>query len=151
MASILVTLTLLFGETIASADDYVSLRQAGLAEYEMGHYARAEEFIRKALVLTETLNNEYEVALSYSALGDIQQAKRRFADAERDYRKAISLLSHHRERSHALATVWRNLAAAFTAERRYREALTALKEASRLAAKNKVEDPCLNASTQSSF
>ena len=152
MASILVTITLLFGETIASADDYVSLRQAGLAEYEMGHYARAEEFIRKALVLTETIDNEYEVALSYSALGDIQQAKWEFADAERHYRKAISLLSHHhRERSHALATVWRNLAAAFTAEGRYREALTALKEASRLAAKNKVEDPCLNASTQSSF
>ena len=151
MASILVTLTLLFGETIASADDYVSLRQAGLAEYEMGHYARAEELIRKALELAETINNEYEVALSYSALGDIQQAKRKFADAERDYRKAISLLSRHRESSHALATVWRNLAAAFTAEGRYREALTALKEASRLAAKNKVEDPCLNASTQSSF
>ncbi len=114
MASILLTITLLFGGTIPRAVDYVSLRQAGLAEYEMGHYARAEEFIRKALVLTETIDNEYEVALSYSALGDIQQAKWEFADAERHYRKAISLLSHHhRERSHALATVWRNLAGGF--------------------------------------
>ena len=145
MASVLLTITLLFGGTIPRANDYVSLRQAGLAEYEMGHYARAEEFIRKALVLTETINNDCEVALSYSALGDIQQAKRQFADAERDYRKAISLLSHHRERSHALATVWRNLTAASTAEGRYGEALAALKEASRLVAKNKVEDPCLNA------
>ena len=54
-------------------------------------------------------------------------------------------MSHHRERSHALATVWRNLTAASTAEGRYGEALAALKEASRLVAKNKVEDPCLNA------
>jgi len=65
MASILVTITLLFGGTIPRADDYVNLRLAGLAEYEVGHYAGAEEFIRKALDLAETINNEYEVALSY--------------------------------------------------------------------------------------
>ena len=101
MASILVTITLLFGETIASADDYVSLRQAGLAEYEMGHYARAEELIRKALELAETINNEYEVALSYSALGDVYQATVRFPEAERAYRKGVSILTGRPERAHA--------------------------------------------------
>jgi tetratricopeptide (TPR) repeat protein len=146
MVSILVTITLLFGGTTPRADDdYARLRQASLAEYQMGHYARAEEFTRKALDLAETTNNEYDVALSYSALGDIRQAERRFPDAEREYRKAISLLSHHRERSHDAAIVWRNLAAALTADARYSAALAALKEASTLVIKNKVEDPGLNA------
>jgi len=75
-------------------------------------------------------------------LGEIQQAHRQFADAERDYRKAISLLSRHPERSHALATVWRNLAAALTAQAHYGDDLAARKEASKLVAKKKVEDPC---------
>src|SRR5712691_12646105 len=121
MVSILVTITLLFGATIPGADNYVSLSQASLAEYQMGHYARAEQFIRKALDLAETTNDEYDVALSYSALGDIQQSERRFPDAERDYRDAISLLSRHRERDrgHAAAIAWRNLAGALTAAARY--------------------------------
>ncbi len=38
-----------------------------------------------------------------------------------------------------------------TAEARYGEALAALKEASRLVAKNKVEDPCLNAQILTNF
>ena len=145
MPSLLVTITLLFGGTTPRSEDYVSLRQAGLAEYQMGHYVRAEELIRKALDLAEATNNEYEVALSYSALGDIEQANRQFSDAERDYRKAISLLNHHREHSRPLATALRNLAAVLTVEARYGEALAALKEASQLVAKNKVEDPYLNA------
>src|SRR5438034_11113273 len=99
MASVLLTITLLFGRTIPGAEDCVSLREAGLAEYEMGHYALAEEFIRKALVLTETNNNDCEVARIYSASADIQQAKRQFANAERDCRKASSLLIHHLVRS----------------------------------------------------
>jgi tetratricopeptide (TPR) repeat protein len=142
---ILAAQTLLFGRTVPRADDYVSLRQASLAEYQMGHYARAQELIRKALDLGVTNNNEYELTLSYSALGDILQAQRQFADAEQDYRNAISLLKHHPERSQAAATVWRNLAGTLTAEGRYGEAEAAAKEALRLVTKHKVEDPCLNA------
>jgi tetratricopeptide (TPR) repeat protein len=151
MASILVIITLLFGGTVPPAADYVNLRQASLAEYQMGHFARAEELIHKALDLAETINDENDVALGYSALGDIRQMEKRFPDAERNYRKAISLLSHHRERSHAAAIVWRNLAGILTAEGRYGEALAALKEASTLVNKNKVEDPNLKAQILNSF
>jgi tetratricopeptide (TPR) repeat protein len=107
--------------------------------------ARAEELIRKSLDLAETISDEYDVAICYLALADIQQAERQFAEAERDYRRAISLLSHHPEGSHALATAWRHLAEALIKETRYCEAHAGLKEASRLFARSKVEDPALNA------
>jgi tetratricopeptide (TPR) repeat protein len=145
MVSILVTITLFFSGTNPSADEYVRLRQAGLAEYQMGQYAKSEESIRKALDLAQTINNEDDVALNYSVLGDIRQAERRLVDAEKDYRNAISLLSPHRESSYAAAIVWRHLASALTADARYDEALAALKEASRLVSKSSVEDPGLNA------
>jgi tetratricopeptide (TPR) repeat protein len=125
--------------------DYLNLRQDGVAEFRMGHYARAEELIRAALKFAETSNDEYAVAISYSALGDIRHAKTQFPEARRDYLRAISLLSHHRERAHAVAILWRSVASALTGEARYGEALAALKKASKLVARNKVEDPQLNA------
>src|SRR5262249_6369058 len=57
----------------------------------------------------------------------------------------IVLLRQQPERAHDAAVVWRHLAAALTAESRYREALVALKEASNLVSKSKVDDPGLNA------
>ncbi len=121
MLSILMTITFFFGGEIPRPLDNASLRQAAVAEYRSGKYLKAEELIRKALELAQPLNNEneYDAALSYSVLGDILQAQKRFVDAERNYRKAISLFSHQRERTHETAIVWRNLAAGLTTEAKY--------------------------------
>ena len=81
MVSILFTVTLLLGGSISEGDS-VRLRQAGLAEFRLGHYLKAEEFIRKAVDAAETTNDAYEAALGYSALGEIQHAERQFAEAE---------------------------------------------------------------------
>ena len=147
MLPILITITLFFGGEIPRQEETARLRQQAIAEYHIGRYVKAEELSRKALELAQPLNNEieYDAALNYSTLADILQAERRFVDAEQNYRKAISLLTHQHDRTHDAAIVWRNLAAGLTTEARYREALAALKEASSLLAKSKVDDSGLNA------
>jgi tetratricopeptide (TPR) repeat protein len=151
MLSILVSITLFFSAQAPRTEDNAGLRQAALTEFWMGRYANAEELIRKALALIPPSNNEYEVALNHLALGDILQGERRFLNAEQEYRKAIPLLSDHREWSHDAATVWRHLAAGLAGEARYREALAALKKASALVSNDKVEDPGLNAQILNDF
>jgi tetratricopeptide (TPR) repeat protein len=145
MLSILVSITLFFSGEIPRPDDNASLREAAFAAFQTGQYVRAEEISRRALDLAQLSGNEYDIALSYSALGDVLQAQRRFEEAERNYEKAISLLGDQRERARDAAMVWRNLAGGLTAEARYREALAALNKASTLVAKNKLGDPELNA------
>jgi tetratricopeptide (TPR) repeat protein len=150
MVSILFTMTLLIGGGISEGDSS-RLRQAGLAEFQLGHYLKAEELIRKAVDAAETTNDGYEAALGYSALAEIQHFERQFAQAEQNYRKAISLLGPHAERTHEAAMAWSDLAATLTSEARYDDALTAAKEASKLAAKVKAADPRLNAQILNSF
>jgi tetratricopeptide (TPR) repeat protein len=149
MLSILVSIALFIGgETPVATSrptDSTGLLQAGTAEYQRGHYARAEELIRKALDLAQPSDDEYGAALNYSALGNVLQAEGRLADAGQNYRKAISLLGHDRRQAHAAAIVWRNLASALTTGTRYAEALASLKEASTLVSRNKIEDAVLNA------
>jgi tetratricopeptide (TPR) repeat protein len=150
MVSILFTVALLLGGGISEGDSS-RLRQAGLAEFQSGHYLKAEEFIRKAVDAAETTNDAFEAALGYSALGEIQHAERQFAEAEQNYRKAISLLGPHAERIHDAAMVWSDLTATLISEARYDDALAAAKEASKLAAKVKVDDPRLDAQILNSF
>jgi len=122
-----------------------NLRQQALAEYRLGHYSQAELLLNRALEAAEQTSNEYELALIYSALGDTYQDESRLQEAEQLYRKSISILSRHPERSHALAIMWRNLASALSAETDYPEALAALDRASRLVGTKKLSDAKLNA------
>src|SRR5262249_32892944 len=89
--------------------------------------------------------DEYNIALAYSAFGDITQAQSRLSEAEQAYRKAISILSQKPEYTRALAIVWRNLASAFVSENHCDDAARAVGEGLKLAAKDKPEDPALNA------
>ena len=150
MVSILFVMTLLLGGGISEGDSR-RLRQAGFAEFQLGYYLKAEEFIRKAVDAAETTNDAYEAALGYSVLGEIQHAERQFAQAEQNYRKAISLLGPHVERTHQAAMAWADLAATLISEARYDDALAAAKEASKLAAKDKADDPRLDVQILNSF
>jgi tetratricopeptide (TPR) repeat protein len=125
--------------------EHDSLRQIGLEEYRMGHYSQAETWILRALELAQRNKDEYAAAIDYSLLGDIFQAKGQFTEAERTYRKAISILPHRPETTNALSIVWSNLAAALTAEARFEEALRDLNEASKLIVHAKLKDPKLEA------
>jgi tetratricopeptide (TPR) repeat protein len=87
----------------------------------------------------------YEVALTYSALGDVYQEEVRFEEAEQFYRKGIAILLHEPGRAHALALMWRSLASALIGETYYREALAALDEASKLVQSNSLQDAQLKA------
>jgi tetratricopeptide (TPR) repeat protein len=144
MLCILITLTLLFS-------DYAGLRQAGLAEFRAGHYAQAEALMRTALESAHSNHDEYEEALSYSDLGDDLQAQSRLHEAEQAYGKALSIFGQQPGYAHAAAIVLRALASDLTAELKYREARTALKEATKLISKCKVQDAGLNAALMNSL
>jgi tetratricopeptide (TPR) repeat protein len=67
------------------------------------------------------------------------------------YQKAISILRHLPDRGQAQAIVWRNLSTALTAEGRYREALAALHEASKLVSGNTLKDLQLRGTIWNSY
>jgi tetratricopeptide (TPR) repeat protein len=142
-ASISICLTIL---NVAAQDEAASsLRKAALAEFGSGNYPQAERLLTKALDAAQEANDPYDVAITYSRLGDIYQEEMRLQEAERVYRASISILLREPDGSHALAIVWRNLGSVLTAETDYREALAALDQAWRLVEKKKLEDPELNA------
>jgi tetratricopeptide (TPR) repeat protein len=129
---------------VAGQDDAgFSLRQAAIAEYRSGHYPQAESLLKQALDVAA--NNPYELAITYSELGDTYQEEMRFQEAEEVYRASISILLRQPDRGHALAIVWRHLGSALTAETDYREALAALDRAWKLVEKQNLVDPQLNA------
>jgi len=122
-----------------------SLRKAGLTEYRLGHYPQAELFLKQAINAAQEVNNPYEVAITYSDLGDTYQEEMRLQEAEEVYRASVSILLRLPDESRALAIVWRHLAATLTAKRDYREALAALDRASKMVEKAKLVDPQVNA------
>jgi tetratricopeptide (TPR) repeat protein len=144
MLYILITFTLLFS-------DHAGLRQAGLTEFRAGHYAQAEVLMRTALESAHSNHDEYEEALSYSDLGDDLQAQSRLLEAERAYVKALSIFGQQPGYAHAAAIVLRSLASDLTAQLKYREARAALKEATKLISKCKVQDPGLSAAVMNSL
>jgi tetratricopeptide (TPR) repeat protein len=145
MTYVLLVITFVFAGINAFADDYEQLRRDALAEYDKGHYTQAEALIRKSLDWAQGSRDEYSVALDYSAFGDISQAQSRLSEAEQAYRKAISILSQKPEYDRALAIVWRNLASVLVSENNCDDAGRAVGEGLKLAAKDKPEDPALNA------
>jgi tetratricopeptide (TPR) repeat protein len=138
---IFVTVLNVAGQDNAATD----LRKQALIESRLGHYPQAELLLNRALEAAQQISNEYEIALIYSVLADIDQEEMRLQEAEQLYRKSVSILLGQPERSHALAITWRNLASTLTAKTDYREALTALDRASKLVETKKLVDAQLNA------
>src|SRR5262245_48760888 len=107
-------------------------RQAGIAEYRIGHFAEADRLLHRALEYSEQNHDVFGAALNRVALGDIYQAQGQFIKAERIYEEGISVF-RQTKRVHALAITLRNLASVLTAQRKYKECLRHLEEASMLA------------------
>jgi tetratricopeptide (TPR) repeat protein len=143
MQHILLTMMFVFGGLAEHNEEYLNLRKASLAEYEMGRFPQAETLAQQALLSAEKANDQYGVAIAYSALGNIYQAQSRFVDAERIYQKAISKLNLLSEHTHALAILWRSVSTTLTAQIRYDEALRALNKASQFLSRSPTQDPQL--------
>jgi tetratricopeptide (TPR) repeat protein len=141
MSYVLITIALLFS-------DYASLRQESLIEFQKGHYPQAEVLVRTAIEATKSAHDPYAEALNYATLGDILETQLRFSEAEREYRKALLILNGDTTHTHAAAIVWRNFSGALTGDAQFREAISALKQASKLLAASKVDDPNLSAQIQ---
>jgi len=146
LTRILATCMFLIGLTAFSQkEDHTRLRKDALNEYRSKHYAQAEGLLEAAIGAAQKANNQFEVALALSALGDVYQEELRFGEAEQLYRKSISILLPQPTQSHALAIVWRNLASVLIAKTEYEEALAAFKHASKLMKATKLVDPQLDA------
>jgi len=107
-------------------------REAGIAEYRLGHFAEADLFLHRALEYSEQDHDVFSAALNKVALGDIYQAQEQFRKAEQIYGEGVSVF-RQMHRVHALAITLRNLAAVLTAQRKFNESLRHLEEASMLA------------------
>src|SRR5262245_56789398 len=107
-------------------------RKAGVAEYRLGHFAEAERLLHLALEHAERDHDIFSAALNRVALGDIYQAQGQFKKAEQIYVEGVSVF-RQTKRVHALAITLRNLASVLTAQRKYKESLRHLEEASMLA------------------
>src|SRR5262245_15038583 len=107
-------------------------RKAGIAEYRLGHFTEAELLLRRALEYAEQDHDDFSAALNRVALGDIYQAQEQFKKAEQIYEEGISVF-RRMQRVHALAITLRNLAAVLTAQRKYKDSLRHLEEASMVA------------------
>jgi tetratricopeptide (TPR) repeat protein len=107
-------------------------RKAGIAEYSLGHFAEAELLLHRALEHAERDHDVFSAALNRVALGDIYQAQGLFTKAEQIYEEGIFVF-RQTKRLHALAITLRNLSAVLTAQRKYKESIRHLEEASMLA------------------
>src|SRR5262245_8587247 len=81
-------------------------REAGIAEYRLGHFAEADRLLRRALEYSEQDHDVFSAALNRVALGDIYQAQEQFRKAEQTYVEGISVF-RQMQRIHALAITLR--------------------------------------------
>jgi tetratricopeptide (TPR) repeat protein len=119
-------------ETTSTLDSAAAeARKAGIAEYRLGHFAEADLLLHRALEYAEQDHDVFSAALNRVALGDIYQAQGQSKKAEQIYEEGISVF-RQTKRVHALAITLRNLAAVLTAQRKYKESIRHLEEASML-------------------
>jgi len=144
---ILVWVTVAYGQSA----DSEKLRQAGLGEYAKGHFAEAETLLGDALKYDRDSKADRDIALDLSALGDIYISEQRRNEAELAYTEALSIFSRLPDGTLLEAITLRNLASVYSGEQRYKDALAALRKASKLTGKNKLGGDVFAAQIQNTF
>ena len=117
------------------------LRNAGMREYDLGHFVAAQTLLDRAMALAVERSDTYLVALIHDDVGSIYQKQFEFEKADREFMKAADILRGQPEHSVALAITLANRGASLSGERRYREAKTFLAEASKLIKDKAINDP----------
>jgi tetratricopeptide (TPR) repeat protein len=111
------------------AADARSLKKEGIAEFRIGHLARAETLLTQALDSARRQNDDQEIANTWSGLGDIYTNEERFSEAERAYQKALSILRQSSSSPTEVVTAMRNLGIVYSLQWRNQEAIDILKQA----------------------
>jgi tetratricopeptide (TPR) repeat protein len=124
---------------------------AGRFEYWAGHYEEAETLLRTALELAEKNTDEYAAALAHCNLGAVYENEERLIEAERSYKKALSIFRHIPDKKYDTAVVLLNLSSLYPVDRRASDALKLLQEALELLKKNTPDERVLTAKILNGF
>jgi tetratricopeptide (TPR) repeat protein len=119
------------------------LRIAGLSAYSRGHYIQAQRLLERAMHMAAEEGDTYHLGMIHDAIGSIYENEFEFIKAEREFEQAVAILRHQPGHPDMMAIALANLGDALSGEGRYREALTALSEASKLIHDNSVNNPPL--------
>ena len=133
------------GAVSGQTTDYAALRDAGRAEYSAGHFEKAETLLRSALEVAQRNKDDYAVATVQDGLGAVYQNEERLIEAERAYKKSLSIFRRIPDKDYEVAVVLRNLGSVYSDDRRDSEALKVLHEASKLLKKNTPDEQELSA------
>lgn len=117
----------------AAAKNYDSTRREALEEYLKGHFGQAEMLFRSALFDARTNHDDHAAALSLCGLGAIYQTVGDFGAAEAVYRESLVIFRKNADPNLLVAITLRNLGSTYIGAHKFREALAALRESSRLA------------------
>jgi tetratricopeptide (TPR) repeat protein len=134
-----ISLLLPFGTVFATAPESNAFLQAGINEYQLGHFAEAEKLLQSAFELAIRQNDQTACGLSLGYLGDTYSSEERFAEAENNYQQALSTWRQISPTNIHVPAMLRNLGAVYSLEHRNELALATLNQALRLS--NEVPEP----------
>jgi tetratricopeptide (TPR) repeat protein len=135
-----------FAAAFGATSESNAFLQAGIAEYQLGHFAEAERLLQSALELATRHDDKTSCAISLGYLGDTYANEERFVEAENHYEQALSMWRQISRTSIYIPAMLRNLAALYSLEHRDEKALATLNQALRLA--NKIPEPHVSVTAQ---
>jgi tetratricopeptide (TPR) repeat protein len=126
--SILVGLIFLTSFSVVTlAEDMIWKRYnaAGISEYQKGHYANAEKYLKKAIKRAKTFEpNDPRLSISLNYLGLVHHVRAEYEQAEQAYKQALAIRVAALGEIHPdVAQSMNNLAEVYRAQRRYKEAV----------------------------
>jgi tetratricopeptide (TPR) repeat protein len=110
-------------------DRALDLRDAGLREYYAGRFGKAETLLAQAVKAAASEGNRNLEGLVNDDIGDTEIAADRFQQAQEAYRRALTIFSGMPDKPFATAGTLEHLAAAYTQQGKYGEALKLLTQA----------------------
>jgi len=123
---------------------YYEIRLQAIDAYKRGQFKDAATLFMNALHQAETKRDDAAAAQCLIGLGNIYQNQGHFDEAQAAYKKSLSLLKHLPDSNLTVAIALHNLADSHIPLHQYRDALTTLNEASRIAAKVTAPHPELD-------
>jgi len=122
-----------FAET--KRGDFEQQQRIAIGQFLNGRFDSAETYFLAAFRQAEEDRDDHAIALSLIGLGDVYQNQRHYHEAKDAYEKGLAALRRVPGSDLSTAVLLHNLGECHSALGRYREALSVLKEASRIIEK----------------
>jgi tetratricopeptide (TPR) repeat protein len=135
-----------FAAVFGGTSDSNAYLQSGITEYQLGHFAEAETLLRNAFELATAQDDKITCGLSLGYLGDTYLTEDRYAEAEIQYERALSVWQKISKTSIYIPETLRNLGAVYSIEHRNEKAVATLNQALRLS--NKLSEPHVSLTAQ---